>query len=193
MVIYGLRLLIFTWMRVNSESYAQRVANISEADAKMPFGVKIALWVQCSFLYCFHLFAIYIAGQVGELTPSAIWGVAIILLGTVIEGVADDQKQRSKAAAPGKYVATGLYSRWRHPNYTGEILVQVGLIIIGLGAIPGGWMNYAAVTVSPLYIILLMISECGRADRYMELRYGDSNVFHEYVRRSGRYLPKFSG
>jgi len=190
MAIYGLRLFLFTFFRVRSASYAPRVRNVQEADANMPAAIKVALWLQCSFLYCFHLFAIYIAGMAAAVTPTVLAGVVIILGGTLIEGLADAQKQKAKAIAPDAFVANGLFSRWRHPNYVGEILVQVGLIVVGLGAIPGGWVNYAAVTVSPLYVILLMISECGRSDRYMELRYGSQDTFKAYVARSGCYLPK---
>ncbi len=188
--IYGLRLFLFTWFRVRSDSYAHRVEIVREANAKLPFGVKIALWLQCSFLYCFHVFPIYIAGQVAVLTPTILAGVVVILMGTLIEGVADAQKQKAKALAPDTFVTDGFFSRWRHPNYVGEMLVQVGLIIVGLGSIPGGWFNYAAVTIAPLYIILLMISECGRSDKYMELRYGDSSEFRSYASRSGCYFPK---
>jgi steroid 5-alpha reductase family enzyme len=190
MALYGMRLFLFTLFRVRSESYAPRVENAQKADAAMPFGIKIALLIQCSFLYCFHLFAIYIAGQVGYVTQTVLVGAALILAGTFIEGLADAQKQKAKARVADSFVSTGLFSRWRHPNYVGEILVQVGLIIVGLGAIPGGWANYVAVTVAPLYVILLMISECGRSDRYMELRYGEREEFKVYLARSGCYLPK---
>lgn len=190
MAIYGIRLFLFTWFRVHSESYAFRVKNVAEADAHMPGGVKVALWVQCSFLYCFHMFAVFLAGQSGELSAAVVAGAAIILLGTLIEGLADAQKQGAKAMAPKEFVSTGLYSRWRHPNYGGEILVQIGLIVAGIGAVSSGWGNYAAVIVSPLYVILLMISECGRSDAYMELRYGEQQAFRDYVQGSGRYIPR---
>ena len=190
MVVYGLRLFLFAWFRVRSESYAPRVRNVQQADAELPIGVKIALWVQCSFLYCFHMFPVYIAGQVGVVTVTVLVGVVVIFAGTLIEGLADAQKQKAKALAPDTFVTAGLFSRWRHPNYGGEILVQVGRIIAGLGAIPGGWAYYLAVTIAPLYVILLMISECGRSDKYMDLRYGDQDAYKAYIARSGRYLPR---
>ena len=74
--------------------------------------------------------------------------------------------------------------------HAAEILVQVGLIVAGVGAVSSGWLGYLAVVVAPLYIILLMIAECGRADRYMDLRYGDRADFREYVGRSGSILPR---
>jgi steroid 5-alpha reductase family enzyme len=190
MFIYGLRLFLFTLFRVRSESYAERVRNVKKADDNMPTAIKFALLVQCSFLYCFHVFAIYFAGVKAELNAGVLAGAVIILLGTLIEGVADAQKQKAKARAPGQYVATGLFSRWRHPNYGGEILVQIGLIVAGITVVSAGWANYAAVIVSPLYVILLMISECGRSDKYMELRYGDKPDFKAYRQTSGCYLPR---
>lgn len=190
MALYGLRLLAFTWTRVRSSSYAHRVELVGQADAGLPAAIRVALWVQCSFLYCFHLFAIYYAGRHGEWTASVYAGAALILAGTVIEGLADLQKQRAKALAPDDFVATGLFRNWRHPNYVGEMLVQVGLVVVGLGAVSAGWGPVVAVTVAPLYVFLLMISECGRADRHMEMRYGDRDEFNEYLRRSGSMLPK---
>jgi steroid 5-alpha reductase family enzyme len=190
MFIYGLRLFLFCWFRVRSESYAVRVTIAADAEAKLPVAIKYALWLQCGFLYCFHLFGVYFAGEVAVLSSSVIIAAVAILTGTLIEGLADVQKQRAKAIAPDVYVTSGLFSRWRHPNYIGEILVQTGLLIAGIGAVTTGWGNYAAVIVAPLYVILLMISECGRSDAYMELRFGDRDDFQQYKKRSGSFLPR---
>jgi steroid 5-alpha reductase family enzyme len=190
MFIYGLRLFLFTWFRVHSESYAFRVKISADADAKLPVAIKCALLVQCGFLYCFHLFGVYYAGEVATLSASVIIAAVMILTGTLIEGLADAQKQKAKAIAPDVYVTSGLFSRWRHPNYVGEILVQIGLLIAGIGAVSAGWGNYAAVIVAPLYVILLMISECGRSDAYLELRFGDKAEFRQYKDNSGAFLPR---
>jgi steroid 5-alpha reductase family enzyme len=190
MFIYGLRLFLFTWFRVHSDSYAFRVKISADADAKLPVAIKWALLLQCGFLYCFHLFGVYFAGEVATLSTSVIIAVVMILTGTLIEGLADAQKQKAKAIAPDVYVTSGLFSRWRHPNYVGEILVQIGLLIAGIGAVATGWGNYAAVIVAPLYVILLMISECGRSDAYLELRFGDKAEFRQYKDNSGAFLPR---
>ena len=104
--------------------------------------------------------------------------------------MADAQKQARKAENPDIFVSTGLFARWRHPNYIGEILVQAGLIVAGLGAASATWGNVLAVIVAPLYIILLMLAECLRADDYMELRYGDRDDFRAYRAASGSFLPR---
>ena len=99
MMIYGLRLFLFTWFRVRSVSYQERVRNVEQADEQLPTPVKYALWVQCSFLYCFHLFAIYLSAMAAQMNASVLAGAAVILAGIVIEGVADAQKQKAKATA----------------------------------------------------------------------------------------------
>jgi hypothetical protein len=73
----------------------------------------------------------------------------------------------------------------------GEILVQIGLIVAGVGAVASGWANYLAVCVSPVYIILLMISESLRADQALQEQYSGAEGFGEYWQRSGSLLPKF--
>ena len=191
MFLYGVRLFGFTWRRVHSESYQPRVENVQREDAKLPFPVKIALYVQCTFMYTFHQFAVYVAAS-GDVSNLWVYlGAATILAGLVIETVADNQKQAAKAVEPARYVSSGIYGRWRHPNYVGEIVVQAGLIIAGVGAVTAGWANYAAVIIAPLYVILLMIAECQRADKYMELRYGERDDFRAYRDQSGSMLPRF--
>jgi steroid 5-alpha reductase family enzyme len=191
MVLYGVRLGAFTWTRINSKSYAPRSAKTRGEDKKMHVAIKVALWVQCSLLYTFHLFGIYIVAEQAALTSSVLFSSAIILLGIVMEGLADSQKQRSKSSNPGEHISTGLFTRWRHPNYMGEILVQTGLIVAGVGAVASGWVTYLAVCVAPAYIILLMISESFRADQALQDQYANIDGFAEYWQRSGSLLPKF--
>jgi steroid 5-alpha reductase family enzyme len=189
MFIYGLRLFLFTWYRVRSESYQVRVKVIAEEDARLPGFVKFALWVQCTFMYTFHLFAVYLAAGAAAPSFSVYAATAIILFGTLIEGTADRQKQQAKARAPGELVTSGLFSRWRHPNYAGEVLVQIGLILAGVGAVSAGWGNYAAATIAPVYVILLMVSECTRVDLSQAERFGENESYRQYVERSGSLLP----
>jgi len=190
MMLYGVRLLLFTINRSGSESYAPRVDNIRNEDAKMPLFVKVLLWVQCTFLYTFHLFGAWIVAQRGVLDASVIIGALIIVAGMLIEALADAQKQSAKAVNPDTFVTSGLFARWRHPNYIGEVMVQMGLIVVGVGAVSATWGSLAAVIVSPLYIVLLMLAECLRADDYMDLRYGDQQNFRDYKDRSGAILPR---
>ena len=60
-----------------------------------------------------------------ELDLFAIIGFLIWGLGFAIEVAADSQKSRFSANPDnkGKFIKTGLWSRSRHPNYFGEIML----------------------------------------------------------------------
>lgn len=195
-VLYGLRLLAFTWSRSHSTSYAPRVAKTLEADRKLPLPARFSLWFMCSLLFGFHLMAVAYAGTQtafagARAAPSAgvLLAAAVMLLGTVIEGVADWQKQRAKQSDPKRLVTHGLYRRWRHPNYAGETLVQLGLIIAGWSSVlsPG---DAVIVAIAPSYIILLMIAEARRVDGTQSLQYGAGDEYQAWRNRSGSLLPR---
>ena len=187
-IAYGLRLFVFTWQRMHSASYAPRVAHINERSDATPLFVKVLLWIQCTFLHTFHLMALYFVASRGELTFGVALGIAVMLAGTIIESVADAQKQAGKARDPKGLVTQGLFARWRHPNYAGEILLHVGLIIAGIAAVDS-WPQMMVVCVAPLYIIILMISEAQRVDRVHVEKYGEQPGYAEYRRRSGSLIP----
>ncbi len=193
---YGLRLGLFTWHRQSSPSYAPRIAGILEADRRLPVAARLSLWLMCSLLYGFHLQAVALAaGQVAFagarslLPPAVLLAAGLMFAGLAIEAVADWQKQRAKAAAPRALLTAGLYRRWRHPNYAGEILYQLGLITAGLDSVIG--IDEAlTVTVAPAYIVLLMITEAWRLDRTQSLQHGGSRQYRQWRRQSASLWPK---
>lgn len=188
-VLYGLRLFWFTWARTRSRSYAPRVANVETVDREMPAAGKGILWFTCTWLMTFHLMALWLLALQPTLSAGIITAGIVMFAGTVLEGVADHQKQRSKEAAPEKFVAVGLFARWRHPNYLGEILFQLGLIIVAVtSALTAD--DLVAGLISPLYIVILMMSEARRVDDYQITRYGSETAYVDYRARSGSLWPK---
>ena len=187
-IIYGLRLFVFTWSRTRSASYAGRMTNIVQADDSMPTAAKVMLYVLVTWLMTFHLMAAWFVAQAAALSPGVIVGGLIMLAGTLLEGLADRQKQQAKKRAPDDFVASGLFSRWRHPNYLGEIGMQAGLMVAGLSVI-SGVADAIAVVIAPLYITLLMISESQRVDAHQSAHYGSDPAWREYRARSGSLFP----
>ncbi|RMF97420.1 MAG: DUF1295 domain-containing protein [Gammaproteobacteria bacterium] len=193
---YGLRLALFTWHRQASPSYAPRVAKVGEADRQLPLPARLSLWLMCSLLYGFHLQSLAMAGsQVAFAgarplwSPAVVAGAGLMLAGLLIEAIADWQKQRVKADDPQRLVTAGLYRRWRHPNYAGEILYQFGLISAGLA---GAMSIDDALTavIAPAYIVLLMLSEAWRLDRVQSLRHGASEAYRRWRRQSASLWPR---
>ncbi len=189
-ILYGLRLASYSWIRQHSTSYSPRFESVTLRSAKMPMGVKVSLWLMPTLLYTFHLMAVYFAGLRGELSTGVMIGALAMVLGTLIEGTADAQKFRAKQRDVTRPITTGIFSRWRHPNYAGEILVQMGLLIAGLSSI-GSFLPGLAVVLAPLYIIILMIYEAVDLDREQQQKYGKDPKFNAYTAASGSLLPKF--
>jgi len=189
-IVYGLRLFWFTWARTRSESYAARMQNVAVVDKEMPAPAKLILWFMCTWLMTFHLMALWlVAGRV-ELSAGIVIGAVVMLAGTLLEGIADWQKQRGKRSAPDRFVTDGLFARWRHPNYLGEILMQAGLLVIAVTCAVT-FDDFLAGVISPLYIFILMIAESRRVDDYQASRYGADPLWVDYRGRSGSLFPKF--
>jgi steroid 5-alpha reductase family enzyme len=133
--------------------------------------------------------ALWLVTDRNELSGGILAGGALMLAGTLLEGVADWQKQRSKQNAPDRFYAEGLFTRARHPNYLGEILVQTGLICVA-AACAVTLDDFLAGIISPAYIFILMVSEARRVDDYQASRYGSDPAYVAYRERSGSLLPK---
>lgn len=189
-ILYGTRLLWFTWSRTRSRSYAPRMDYVIAADVEMQTAGKIGLWFMCTWLLTFHLMALWLAAEHAELTAGIIAGAGVMVFGTLLEGVADWQKQRAKHVAPDRFVTAGLFARWRHPNYLGEILMQSGLMIVAVSA-AADVGDIAAGVVAPLYIFVLMVSESRRVDDYQVTHYGSDPAYVKYRQSSGSLLPGF--
>lgn len=188
-ILYGVRLLWFTHTRTRSQSYAGHTEQLRANHEKLPLAVKWVLWVQCMFLYTFQCLGIYLAASQVVVSASLLAGAGVILLGTLLEAVADGQKQAFKAREPDNFIATGLYARWRHPNYAGEVVVQIGLLVAGVGAVSAGWANYAAVAIAPLFIVFLMFSQSRSKDRAQIENYGERDDYQQYLRHSSSLIP----
>merc|ERR1712159_864649 len=78
------------------------------------------------------------------------------LSGFAFEVIADQQKSafREDPANKGKFIASGLWSLSRHPNYFGEITMWIGICISGCSCFRGAqWMAW----LSPVTTYLLLM------------------------------------
>ena len=87
-------------------------------------------------------------------------GLAIFLIGFIIEIVADTQKTkfRSNPKNKDKFINSGLWKFSRHPNYMGEILLWLGISIISLSSLEGLEL---ATLISPFFTYLLLVYVSG--------------------------------
>lgn len=120
----------------------------------------------------------------------AVAGIVVWLAGMVFEVVADLQKQafRANPANKGEFIRTGLWSRSRHPNYFGEILVWVGVFVVAVPVLQG-WQWVAV--LSPLFVVLLLtrVSGIPLLEKRADERWGDRADYRAYRDRTPVLIP----
>lgn len=186
--LFGLRLLQFTHARYRGVAYANNLARQRQASAAMPAPVKVFLWIAVSWLMAFQAMPAYFVARSGSMTGWVIAGAALMLVGLVVEAVADQQKQAAKNREPRAFVDFGLFRLARHPNYLGEIVFQAGYIVAAVGSV-SGWQQRAMALAAPGYIIVLMSFAGRNADREQAERYGKDPAWQAYRARTGRFFP----
>ena len=126
-----------------------------------------------------------------DLDAFAIVGALVWLIGFVIEVVADAQKSRFNAdpANKGKFIRTGLWSRSRHPNYFGEIVLWIGVAIIAIPVLQG-WQWVAM--ISPVFVAILLtrISGIPLLQKKAEAKWGGQADYEEYKKNTPVLIPR---
>ena len=121
----------------------------------------------------------------------ALVGLLVWAAGFALEIIADRQKSRFNAdpANKGKFIATGLWARSRHPNYFGEIVLWAGVAIIALPVLRGWqWVGL----ISPFFVTLLLTRVSGiplleqKADR----KWGGQADYEAYKRKTPVLIPR---
>ncbi len=124
--------------------------------------------------------------------------LAVVFIGLVVmEFVADQQqydyqteKYRRKNAGEemGPYadgfITTGLWSKFRHPNYAAEQAIWIVFYLFSIAA-TGEWINWSVAGC-----VLLVILFKGSSDFSEEISAKKYPKYAEYQKKVGRFLPK---
>jgi len=126
-----------------------------------------------------------------ELDIFAIVGFLIWAFGFAIEVVADNQKSRfsTNPDNKGKFIQTGLWSRSRHPNYFGEIVLWIGVAIIAAPVLQG-WQWVAM--ISPVFVTLLLtrVSGVPLLEKKADKKWGGQEEYESYKKKTPVLIPK---
>ncbi len=157
-VIWALRLGTFLFRRIQKAGKDDRFDELKPSLIRFLNAWTIqGLWV--TFTMAAALVAITTTNR-KELDFFAILGFLIWVFGFGFEVVADAQKSRFNANPEnkGRFIQTGLWSRSRHPNYFGEIVLWVGIAVIALPVLQG-WQWVAL--ISPVFVSVLLTRVSG--------------------------------
>jgi steroid 5-alpha reductase family enzyme len=126
-----------------------------------------------------------------EIDLFAMMGFLVWVIGFAFEAVADAQKSRFNAdpANRGKFISTGLWSRSRHPNYFGEIVLWVGVAIIALPVLQG-WQWVAL--ISPVFVTLLLTKVSGvpLLEKKADEMWGGQEDYEAYKKNTPVLIPR---
>lgn len=115
--------------------------------------------------------------------------LGLFLIGFFIESIADWQKFRCKQQnGENTFITSGLYSRIRHPNYLGEIMVWLSVFIYVMPAL-AAWQWLAI--LSPLWLIILLVKISGipLIEKTNAKRHAGNPTYANYVKKTYRLIP----
>lgn len=121
----------------------------------------------------------------------ALIGALVWLVGFAIEVIADAQKSRFRADPKneGRFIQSRLWSRSRHPNYFGEIMLWIGIAIIALPVLQG-WHWLAL--ISPVFVTVLLtrISGIPLLEEKADQTWGGQQEYQAYKQRTPILIPR---
>ena len=188
-VIWAVRLGTFLFSRIQKAGKDDRFDEIKPSFVRFLNVWTIqGLWV--TFTAAAALVAITSTHR-AELDLFAGIGFLVWILGFGFEVVADSQKGRFNADPKnkGKFIQTGLWSRSRHPNYFGEIVLWLGVAIIALPVLQG-WQWVAM--ISPIFVTLLLtrVSGVPMLEKKSDTKWGGQKDYEEYKKNTPVLIPK---
>jgi steroid 5-alpha reductase family enzyme len=191
-VIWALRLGTFLYRRIHRAGKDDRFDDLKPSFLRFLNVWTIqGLWV--TFTMAAALVAITTTKRVGLDIFAAI-GLVIWILGFTMEAVADAQKSRFNANPEnkGKFIHTGLWSRSRHPNYFGEIVIWIGVAVIAIPVLQG-WQWVAL--ISPVFVTLLLtrVSGVPLLEKKADEKWGGQEEYEAYKQRTPVLIPRLGG
>jgi len=188
-VIWAVRLGTFLFGRIKKAGKDDRFDEIKPSFIRFLNVWTIqGLWV--TFTLIAALVTITTANR-KELDLFALIGFLVWVFGFAMEVVADYQKSRFNADPNNKdkFIQTGLWSRSRHPNYFGEIVLWVGVMLIALPVLQG-WQWVAL--ISPVFVTLLLtrVSGIPLLEKKADQKWGGQADYEAYKKRTPVLIPR---
>jgi steroid 5-alpha reductase family enzyme len=187
-VIWATRLGTFLFRRIKAAGEDRRFRERKQSFSRYLIAWTLqGLWVTFSLA---SVLAVITSKTRVDFGFFAGLGFLIWLIGFGIEVIADSQKSRfnSNPDNKGKFISTGLWSWSRHPNYFGEIVLWIGMLIIALPVLRG-WQWVAL--ISPIFITVLLtrISGVPLLEKRADEKWGGEPDYEAYKAQTSVLIP----
>lgn len=145
----------------------------------IPFSMYIISWIVGKTLPEGVLWGHTLFNSVGYLGMYINIGLAVIALILIVNGWYHIYKNYwSKEKGSGKLVKTGIYRYIRHPQYTGLMLLSLGMLI--------EWATLPLLILFPV-MVFMYARLAKREEKDMLSEFGDD--YREYMKQSKRFIP----
>lgn len=189
-IAYGFRLSGFLLIReVKNIAYQKTLAEVTQDEKKMPFFVKLSIWICVAILYMAQVSPVFFRlynGSEDILLPYI--GIIISLFGLILEAIADKQKGDQKKVNPDMVATKGLYKVVRCPNYLGEITFWTGVFVGSFTTLSGAGQWIMAIAAY-ICIVFVMFNGAQRLEKRQSGRYGSKPEYRAYADNTPIIIP----
>ena len=182
-ICWAVRLGIFLFFRIKKAGEDKRFKEIKVSPTRFFLAWSLqGMWVSmCSLCALTAL-----STDTGVVLNGYLYlGFGLFLFGFLIEIIADKQKSKFRSVVDNKdkFINTGLWSKSRHPNYLGEIILWLGISIMSISSLSG--LQYLTL-VSPLftYLLLVYVSGVRLLEESGNNKWGHLESYKEYVKNT---------
>jgi len=190
--LYAARLGFFIVIReLKSGAYRTVLDEASTGYDKIPFFVKIVVWIFVSIQYVMQMSPVLFRLQNGMQSVHQGWlyaGIVLVAGGFLMQTLADAQKNAAKKVNPKTFCRQGLFKLVRCPNYFGEVLVWTGVLVSSLPCL-AGWFQVMVALVGYIVIIYVMLGSTRRIELRQNKNYGSDPAYQEYVKKTPVLIP----
>jgi methanethiol S-methyltransferase len=149
----------------------------------IPMSMYILAWVFGNTLPDGVLWGHTLNGLIGN---AGLWIGTILIIGGIVMVVLGwkevYKRYWSKEEGRGELITNGIYAYIRHPQYTGFLMVTLGMLF--------DWATLPMLIMWPI-LAVLYVRLAIREEKDMEAEFGQE--YRLYKARTGRLLPKISG
>lgn len=201
-IVYGVRLSLFLLFRESTVPKFKQLKEKIEQNSPPRRVERTPFILSCAALYWWMNFPVFVTSSLatplreGSTLARAVSACLVMAAaGLVTQVCGDTHKYWAKRLDEKKLVTGGLFSIFRHPNYTGELILwsfsSLAGILTATSVFGQSWRALGMITGSVLGAVgiafILALAATGLERRQKE-EYGDLDTFKEWRKRTWKGL-----